>query len=262
MGKVVDLSEYRLTRSVVYSDVGSGTNEVNDRVTGMGAGSGADIGVENLLEFDDSGLEREFLKRKLIRFVCFADIPSEQLEFIGSGKSARVYRLVGTKYVVKVYRDIEISKYREEYYNEVNSYLEDAIRESDHFIEMLHFGSDYIVLEYVEGRTLYEMYLAGEFINPGIMRLVTNELERLERRAGIYGNDVHGKNVMVTDSGKVYIIDLGRFCKRKLDRRWEYVHRVYNRFYGVWFLPNSVGDRLLKRGVSIYKWIERWRHHE
>ena len=70
----------------------------------------------------------------------------------------------------------------------------------------------YIVMEYVEGRTLREMMQGGERLTPEraseVMGGVLDALE-YSHRAGIVHRDIKPGNVMLTETGEVKVMDFG-----------------------------------------------------
>jgi eukaryotic-like serine/threonine-protein kinase len=70
----------------------------------------------------------------------------------------------------------------------------------------------YIVMEYVEGRTLRELLRAGQHLDPRVALEVTSGvLAALDNshRAGIVHRDIKPANVMLTPNGEVKVMDFG-----------------------------------------------------
>jgi len=70
----------------------------------------------------------------------------------------------------------------------------------------------YIVMEYVEGRTLRELLRAGQHLDPRVALEVTSGvLAALDysHRAGIVHRDIKPANVMLTPNGEVKVMDFG-----------------------------------------------------
>ncbi len=70
----------------------------------------------------------------------------------------------------------------------------------------------YIVMEYVEGRTLRELLRAGQHLDPRVALEVTaGVLAALDysHRAGIVHRDIKPANVMLTPNGEVKVMDFG-----------------------------------------------------
>jgi len=85
------------------------------------------------------------------------------LEFIGKGRSAIVYKIRGTNKVLKVFypQFSHIAKEEGEIYQELQNI--------SYFPTLYEIGENYIVIDYIEGNTLFECLLQGIQINPDII---------------------------------------------------------------------------------------------
>lgn len=142
---------------------------------------------------------------------------------IGQGGTAAVWRAVDRRLdrvvAVKVLRsDLATDRtFPERLRREAR-----AIAALDHpgIVEVYDAGSDehdgielpYVVMEYVEGRSLRDLIVAGERLTPEhAMRVVADVLDALEcsHRAGIVHRDIKPGNVMLTDADTVKVMDFG-----------------------------------------------------
>lgn len=142
---------------------------------------------------------------------------------IGQGGTAEVWRAIDRRLdrvvAVKVLRsDLATDRtFPERLRREAR-----AIAGLDHpgIVEVYDAGSDehdgielpYVVMEYVEGRSLRDLIVAGERLTPEhAMRVVADVLDALEysHRAGIVHRDIKPGNVMLTDADTVKVMDFG-----------------------------------------------------
>ncbi len=74
-----------------------------------------------------------------------------------------------------------------------------------------HEGRHYIAMELIEGRTLREILGAGELGLPGFVSLARQIADGLTKahEHGIVHRDLKPENIMVTDDGRVKILDFG-----------------------------------------------------
>jgi hypothetical protein len=92
-----------------------------------------------------------------------------------------------------------------------------------------HVGAGYLVLQRLQGRTLYDCVRLGIPIPPQVLHDVDAAIAHAESR-GLHGHDVHGRNVM-QHRGRGHIVDLSDFldptpCRAWRDLRWAY-HALY-----------------------------------
>ncbi len=103
----------------------------------------------------------QLIQLKETGFVCTIEHLPSELDLIGTGRSAFVFRIRGTDRVIKKFypsfrtlADLEGSIYAQ-------------LTDFPTYAQVYEYGADYIVLEYIEGQTLFECLVSGTFIpNP------------------------------------------------------------------------------------------------
>ncbi len=142
----------------------------------------------------------------------------EILERIGSGGMGEVYRAKDTK----LGRDVAIKVLRQELASDperLRRFEQEARAASalnhPNIIHIYDIGKDgtipYIAMEYVEGRTLKEMFSQGPLPTENSLKLAIQIAEGLAKAhsIGIIHRDLKPANLMVTEDGYVKILDFG-----------------------------------------------------
>lgn len=250
MGNVVSLVDYR-------ERVRSGDSFRSDD---------SDHVEENLV---DEGLDfgRAFVMRKYGQVSTFSEIAEAGLELLDLGKEDLIsyYGIEGTDYMIKYYADsLLYSDWMQVDRDLVGS---EFVRGIGIFAEVLYVGDDFVLMERVSGRSLYDVLVSGDCVNPGWIRKVSEGLDRLGEQCGLYGHRVSLGDVYVTDliedlvdgdsdssfrlgEVKVRVLDISHGRSEPVSLLWEDVQRLYDRFYGRGILPLSWRRKYFRYRVS------------
>lgn len=95
---------------------------------------------------------------------------------------------------------------------------------------MHDFGLNYIVIDYIEGLTLFECLAQGEIITRAHIKEIDFALS-LARDRELNPSDIHLRNIFITADGKIKMIDVARFRQRKHCRQWHDLKKAYNQYY-------------------------------
>lgn len=177
------------------------------------------------------------------------NIRESDLEYIGRGKSAYVYRWKGTEKIIKIF----LEESRGEFICERKVY--ETLGDEEGFLKMYVYGENYLVLDYIQGKTLYKLLREGVFIKAEYIEKVAEYVENIKRK-GLHPNDLHLKNILIDGEERVWIVDLARFLDKKRDKRWDHLYWVYWHLYRKRWFPKRWKSRYMDYIVKGYKWIE------
>jgi predicted Ser/Thr protein kinase len=183
--------------------------------------------------------KKKFFSYKAVSF-------SNQLEFVGEGRSASVFRIKGTNKVMKVFFPSYTSLSLKEY----NVYRN--LRDESAFPVCYEYGQGYLVLDYIDGKTIFDCLIHGKVISKEMVDYIDTCFYRI-RKLNLYPSDMHLKNIMITSDNRVKIIDVARFNDSFQDRRWHDLKFAYNWFYRFQFTPKRYPSWLLTVIGFIYK---------
>lgn len=168
------------------------------------------------------------------------------LELHGIGRSAAVFRIKDTRLVIKVFFPDYTHIAAEE------AVIYRTLEGLPQFPRLYEAGVNYIVIDYIEGKTLFECLTEGIWIDASYIQQVDAALIAA-RSLGLTPSDVHLRNLILTPEGRIYLIDLARFRQgQHVDHQWEDLKRMY-RFYRLRFMPKRYSERLLNGVAYLYR---------
>lgn len=168
------------------------------------------------------------------------------LELHGIGRSAAVFRIKAKRLVIKVFFPGYTHIAGEE------AVIYRKLEGLSQFLSLYEAGPNYIVIDYIEGKTLFECLIEGIWIDPAYIKQVDEALVAA-RRLGLTPSDVHLRNLILTPEGRIYLIDLARFRQgQQVDHQWEDLKRMY-RLYRLRFMPKRYLERLLNGVAYLYR---------
>jgi hypothetical protein len=170
----------------------------------------------------------------------------ENLYCIGIGTDAAVFRYTPTPaYAFKVFSPHSISK------KSVEQQVYERIGESPYFARCYGSGSNYLVISYEPGTTLYDCLIHGVSI-PKQVVVDVEDAREFVRSLGLNPRDIHLKNVLL-QNGRAKLLDISEYVKPGDDRRWEHLKRGYEEFYPLLNgrpIPNWILE-------TVKKWYNR-----
>lgn len=165
---------------------------------------------------------------------------------IGKGRSAYAFRIKGTRLALKKFfpefahiAPLEASIYQE-------------LKGIEYYPTMYESGHDYIVMDYIEGFTLFECLTRGIPVKRRHIDEVDRALQLAAER-GLNPSDIHLRNIILTPSGEIKLIDVARFRQPKDPRQWDDLKRAYYRYYERPLFPKKLPAFLLNRIANLYK---------
>ncbi|WP_071393636.1 serine/threonine-protein kinase [Bacillus tuaregi] len=173
----------------------------------------------------------------------------KDLEFVGAGRSAYVFRIKTTEKVIKVFFPAftEVAK------EEAGIYR--ALQGVDDYPSLYAAGENYIVIDYLRGMTFFECLSSGHRIEPKHIKAVDDALN-LARQRGLNPSDIHLRNILLTSNGDIKLIDVARFRQQKDCHQWEDLKKAYYQYYQKGLFPKKMPVWLLNRIADVYK--KRW----
>ncbi|MFD2922682.1 serine/threonine protein kinase [Halobacillus naozhouensis] len=172
-------------------------------------------------------------------------IPDE-LQLIGQGRSAAVFRIKGTMKAVKVfYSEQQVLAEKEgEIYEQLSNY--------DYFPELIEVGEGYLVLEYLDGITFYDCLVSGIPITPNMVAMVDEALD-FARSKGLNPSDIHLRNIMLTNDQRIKVIDVVRFTQEKECPHWPDLKKAYYSYYQKRFFPKRFSPFFIEMIIRLYR---------
>jgi predicted Ser/Thr protein kinase len=170
----------------------------------------------------------------------------DRLRLIGEGRSAFAFRISGTDLVLKVFFPPfeRIAAEEAEIYKELKG---------NPFFPALHeSGSNYLVIDYVQGTTLFNCLVKGIPIASRHIKEVDDALQ-LARENGLNPSDIHLRNIIVTPKGDVRLIDVARFRQTKKCSQWDDLKIAFYKFYKHKHFPKKVPEYAMNLVAFFYK---------
>lgn len=149
---------------------------------------------------------------------------SEVLKCVGIGTDAAVFHIEGdTRYVYKVFSEdkLETMEMEKKVYKQLGA--------SPFFPICYGDGSNFLVLSYEKGITLYDCLLKGIHIPKQVIKDV-DEAREYAMSQGLNPRDIHLKNILIHE-GRGKLLDVSEYLKDGDDLRWTYLKKGYEDYY-------------------------------
>ncbi|MEQ6377999.1 protein kinase family protein [Bacillaceae bacterium S4-13-56] len=169
-----------------------------------------------------------------------------ELELIGKGRSAYAFRIQNTEKVLKVFFPPfhHIAKEETEIYQQLSG--------CSYYPVLYESGENYLVIDYIEGKTLYNCLVEGHPIFPFYLDEVDKALQ-VAREKGLNPSDIHLRNIIVTPAGHIKLIDVARFRQSKSCSQWDDIKAAFYTIYNQRFYSRKIPDPLLSTVAYLYK---------
>ncbi|WP_134699500.1 protein kinase family protein [Ammoniphilus sp. YIM 78166] len=173
-------------------------------------------------------------------------VPRGEFHLLGEGRSAWAYRVGSTHQAVKIFFPSFAHLAKEE------ASVYQVLQGSPYYPALYQVGADYLVMDYIEGITLFECLCRGILITKEHILEVDKALEDARER-GLNPSDIHLRNILVTTEGKIKLIDVARFRQTKNCPQWEDLKRAFYRFYQMPYFPKKIPPFILNLTAALYK---------
>ncbi|WP_173915705.1 serine/threonine protein kinase [Halobacillus sp. Marseille-Q1614] len=181
-----------------------------------------------------------FVKQEVVKM-------PDEFKLIGQGRSAAVFKWEGSpSCAVKIFYP---------------DYHHLAIQEGDiykrlsnhhYFPELVEVGDGFLVLELLDGITIYDCLVTGVPITPEMVKEVDNALDYAKER-GLNPSDIHLKNIILTKEGKIKVIDVVRFNQDKECPHWSDLKKAYYTYYQKKYFPKKMTPLLVEVIIRLYR---------
>lgn len=168
------------------------------------------------------------------------------LILIGTGRSAFVFRVKSSTKAVKVFFPTftHIAKEEAEIYK--------SLQDIEYFPSIYETGLNYLVMDYIDGHTLFECMTRGRIITSDHIKEIDYALS-LASNLGLNPSDIHLRNILITSSDEIKLIDVARYRQLKNCRQWSDLKKAHQQVYSNRFFPKKVPSSFLNAIASLYK---------
>ncbi|GIO24038.1 RIO1 family regulatory kinase/ATPase [Oceanobacillus sp. J11TS1] len=168
------------------------------------------------------------------------------LKLYGMGRSAAVFKVKNENRVIKVfYPSFEKTAMQEKQnYEKLNG--------KHYYPAIYEAGTNYLVMDFIEGKTFFECLAEGISIKPYYIERVDRGLQ-YAKEAGLNPSDIHLHNLIVTKDDDVRIIDVARFSQEKQCTQWEDLKQAYMRYYQSSYFPKKIPKWVMYTVSKIYR---------
>ena len=171
---------------------------------------------------------------------------SQDLTLIGTGRSAYVFKIKENALALKVYFPHKEKIAVEE------ATIYRKLQHIEYYPTLYDSGKNYIVIDYIEGHTLFQCLERGIFVPKKRFQEISEALE-MAKEVGLNPADIHLKNIILTSSQEVKVIDVARFMQQEKDNQWKDLERAYHQVYSKFYFPKKIPTFILNFISFIYK---------
>lgn len=171
----------------------------------------------------------------------------EHWRCVGLGNSAAVFQpKERPDLAIKVYADAHVHVCAEE------AGIYEQLGDSPYFPRFYGRGPNFLLIEYKQGRNVYDCLLQGVYIPEQVILDVDEAIAYAESR-GLTPSDIHVKNVLVHE-GRGYLVDVSDYRNQARVKRWGALKQAYYDYYVDLYRPGrTVPSWLLE---TIRKWYK------
>lgn len=168
------------------------------------------------------------------------------LQLVGTGRSAFVFRVKCSNKAIKVFfpQSVYIAKEEAEIYQ--------TLKGIHYFPCIYETGANYVVMDYVEGDTLFDCMTNGRVITDAHIKEIDYALS-LAANTGLNPSDIHLRNIFITPDNQVKLIDVARYRQKKDCRQWSNLKKAHRQFYRKRFFWKKVPSAFLNAVAFLYK---------
>lgn len=170
----------------------------------------------------------------------------DSLKLVGTGRSAFVFRINNSSKAIKVF----FPNYTYIAKEEADIYI--ALHDISYFPTVYDSGLNYIVMDFIEGRTLFECVNQGIPITAEHIKEIDAALLLASNR-GLNPSDIHLRNIFITSSNDIKLIDVARFRQTKDCTQWSDLKSAYVLYYKKRYFPKKIPAPVMNTVAFFYK---------
>lgn len=170
----------------------------------------------------------------------------DALKLIGTGRSAFVFQINNSSKAIKVF----FPNYTYIAKEEADIYI--ALHDISYFPTVYDSGLNYIVMDFIEGRTLFECVNQGIPITAEHIKEIDAALLLASNR-GLNPSDIHLRNIFITSSNDIKLIDVARFRQTKDCTQWSDLKSAYVLYYKKRYFPKKIPAPVMNTVAFFYK---------
>lgn len=168
------------------------------------------------------------------------------LTLIGTGRSAYVFKLPQSNKALKVFFPAYSHLAKEE------AEIYQILKHIAYYPTLYEAGSNYLVIDYIEGSTLFNCITKGIVISDDTIKEIDKALQ-LARQEGLNPSDIHLRNIFLTLDKEVRIIDVARFRQTKACIQWRDLKYAFYHYYKKRYFPQKIPASMLDILGVLYK---------
>ena len=170
----------------------------------------------------------------------------DSLKLVGTGRSAFVFRINNSSKAIKVF----FPNYTYIAKEEADIYI--ALHDISYFPTVYDSGLNYIVMDFIEGRTLFECVNQGIPITAEHIKEIDAAL-LLASNKGLNPSDIHLRNIFITSTNEIKLIDVARFRQTKDCTQWSDLKSAYVLYYKKPYFPKKIPAPIMNTVAFFYK---------
>lgn len=170
----------------------------------------------------------------------------DSLKLVGTGRSAFVFRINNSSKAIKVF----FPNYTYIAKEEADIYI--ALHDISYFPTVYDSGLNYIVMDFIEGRTLFECVNQGIPITAEHIKEIDAAL-LLASNKGLNPSDIHLRNIFITSTNEIKLIDVARFRQTKDCTQWSDLKSAYVLYYKKRYFPKKIPAPVMNTVAFFYK---------
>ncbi|WP_080875307.1 serine/threonine protein kinase [Oceanobacillus timonensis] len=168
------------------------------------------------------------------------------LQLYGIGRSAAVFKIKKENRVIKIF----YPQFKRTAMEEKQNY--ERLNGSNYYPAIYEAGVNYLVMDFMEGKTFFECLAKGIPLKPYHIKHVDNGLQ-YARSVGLNPSDIHLHNLILTNDDNVRIIDVARFSQEKICTQWDDLKCAYRQYYQRPFFPKKVPKWVMHTISKLYQ---------